>query len=323
MVIDEPELHLHKSIHSKLWSILESERSDCVFVYITHDLDFAAQKSSAEKIWVKSYDGSNWEWDILPDFEELPEDLVLEVLGARSSVIFVEGTTNSFDLQLYSLFYSNHLVLPKGSCENVIQVVKGLNESGLIHGKEIIGIIDRDRRVTAEISNLGKYNIHVLDVAEVENLFILPEIIKLACESLEFNYDEKQEEITLRVTESLSNEIDVQISKRTSGEILHKLRSFNDKSNGLDKIRASYNSVVTDIDIDRIYSLVAEEFNAILKSKNYLDMLRLYNRKSLLTAIGEVLGLKKGQYVDLIMRISKGKNKEKVISALSPYLPSL
>jgi len=323
LVIDEPELHLHKSIHSKLWSILESERSDCVFVYITHDLDFAAQKSSAEKIWVKSYDGSNWEWDILPYFEELPEDLVLEVLGARSSVIFVEGTSNSFDLQLYSLFYSNHLVLPKGSCENVIQVVKGLNESGLIQGKEIIGIIDRDRRVTAEISNLGKYNIHVLDVAEVENLFILPEIIKLACESLEFEYEEKQEEITLRVTESLSNEIDVQISKRASGEILHKLRSFNDKSNGLDKIRASYNSVVTDIDINGIYSSVAGEFNVVVESKNYLDMLRLYNRKSLLTAIGEVLGLKKGQYVNLIMRISKGKNKEKVISALSPYLPNL
>ncbi len=323
LVIDEPELHLHKSIHSKLWSILESERSDCVFVYITHDLDFAAQKSSAEKIWVKSYDGSNWEWDILPYFEELPEDLVLEVLGARSSVIFVEGTSNSFDLQLYSLFYSNHLVLPKGSCENVIQVVKGLNESRLIQGKEIIGIIDRDRRVTAEISNLGKYNIHVLDVAEVENLFILPEIIKLACESLEFEYEEKQEEITLRVTESLSNEIDVQISKRASGEILHKLRSFNDKSNGLDKIRASYNSVVTDIDIDGIYSSVAGEFNVVVESKNYLDMLRLYNRKSLLTAIGEVLGLKKGQYVNLIMRISKGKNKEKVISALSPYLPNL
>jgi hypothetical protein len=323
LVIDEPELHLHKSIHAKLWSILESERSDCFFVYITHDLDFAAQKSNAEKIWVKSYDGSNWEWVILPEFDELPEDLVLEVLGARSSVIFVEGTSNSFDLQLYSLFYSSFLVLPKGSCENVIQVVKGLHESGLIQGKSIIGIIDRDRRVTTEISNLRKYNIHVLDVAEVENLFILPEIIKLACESLEFDYDEKQKEITLKVTELLSNEIDLQISKRASGEVLHKLRSFNDKSNGLDRIRESYNRVVTGIDIDGIYSLVSEEFNAVIQSKNYLDMLRLYNRKSLLTAIGEVLGLKNRQYVNLIMRISKGKNKEKIISALTPYLPRL
>jgi ABC-type lipoprotein export system ATPase subunit len=323
LVIDEPELHLHKSIHSKLWSILENEREDCVFVYITHDLDFASQKSSAEKIWVKSYDGSKWEWCTLPEFENLPEDLVLEVLGARTSVIFVEGTSNSFDLQLYSLFYSNYLVLAKGSCENVIQVVKGLNESGMINDKDIFGIIDRDRRVNAEISNLEKHNILVLDVAEVENLFILPEIIKLVCETLEYNHEEKQEEITSKVIESLKKDLDVQISKRASGEIRHKLLTFNDKSNGLDKIKSSYSGVVDSIDVDDIYADVAMEFDKVIASENYLEILKLYNRKSLLTFIGEVLGLKKGEYVNLVMRLSKGKKRADVISSLNGYLPSV
>ncbi|MCT8125830.1 DUF4435 domain-containing protein [Alishewanella sp. BS5-314] len=323
LVIDEPELHLHKSIHSKLWSILESERNDCVFVYITHDLDFAAQKSSAEKIWVRSYDGENWDWSILPEFADLPEDLVLEVLGARTSVIFVEGTPNSFDFQLYSLFYKNYLVLPKGSCENVIQIVKGLNESSLINDKKIYGIIDRDRRVNAEINNLKSHGILVLDVAEVENLFILPEVIKLACESLEYNHEEKQSEITSKILELLKSDLDVQISKRASGEIRHKLLSFNDKSNGLDKIKSSYTSVLSSIDVDSIYTEVAKEFDNVIASNNYLDMLRLYNRKSLLTFIGEVLGLKKGEYVSLIMRISKGKKSEEIISALNGYLPNV
>ena len=323
LVIDEPELHLHKSIHSKLWSILENERDDCVFVYITHDLDFAAQKSSAEKIWVKSYDGENWDWDTLPEFEELPEDLVLEVLGSRSSVIFVEGTSNSFDLKLYSLFYSNHLVLPKGSCESVIQIVKGLNESGLISNKKVSGIIDRDRRVDTEVSNLEKHNILVLNVAEVENLFILPEILKLACESLEYNYEEKQNEITAKVVDLLKNELDVQISKRASGEIRHRLLSFNDKSNGLDKIKLSYSSVVDGIDIDGIYTDAAKEFDSVIASESYLDILRLYNRKSLLTLVGEVLGLKKGEYVSLIMRMSKGKKGAELISALNSHLPDV
>nr|WP_276556233.1 DUF4435 domain-containing protein [Aeromonas piscicola] len=323
LVIDEPELHLHKSIHSKLWSILESERDDCLFVYITHDLDFAAQKSSAEKIWVKSYDGTNWDWKSLPEFEELPEDLVLEVLGARKSVIFVEGTSNSFDLQLYSLFYSDHLVLPKGSCENVIQTVKGLNESGLINDKNIIGIIDRDRRVDSEVFNLAKHSIHVLNVAEVENLFILPEIIKLACESLEHIYEEKIIEITAKVIGSLTNELDVQISKRASGEIRHRLHSFNDKSNGLDMIKSSYSGVLNSIDVDDIYEDVAKEFNAVVASAEYLDVLRIYNRKSLLTLVGEVLGLKKGEYVNLIKRMSNGAKREKLISALNDHLPNI
>ncbi|MEZ8618424.1 AAA family ATPase [Vibrio splendidus] len=323
LVIDEPELHLHKSIHSKLWSILENERSDCLFVYITHDLEFAAQQSSSEKVWVKSYDGTNWNWEALPEFSELPEELVLEVLGARTPVIFVEGTANSFDLQLYSLFYSDCLVLPKGSCENVIQIVKGLNESGLVNDKNVVGIIDRDRRVQAEIDNLKKKGVLVLDVAEVENLFLLPEVMQIACESLEFNYEEKQVELTSRVRELLTNELDVQISKRTSGEIVHKLRFFNDKSNGLNKIKESYDSVIGNIDINSIYADVASEFDSVITNSDYIGMLRLYNRKSLLTLVGEVLGLKKGEYVSLILRLSKGSKRNEIISALNIHLPSM
>lgn len=323
IVIDEPELHLHKSIHSKLWSILENDRSDCLFVYITHDLDFAAQKSSAEKIWIKSFDGTNWEWEALPEFSDLPEELLLEVLGSRTSVVFVEGTSSSFDLQLYSLFYSDYLVIPKGSCENVIQVVKGINGSGLVNDKNVFGIIDRDRRVSTEITNLNKSNVHVLEVAEVENLFILPEIIKIVCESLYFNYEEKQCEITAKVIDTLKNELDVQISKRTSGEITHKLRSFNDKSNGINRIKESYDDVINNISIESIYADVAGEFAAVMSSSDYRGTLRLYNRKSLLTSVGELLGLKKGEYVSLVLRLSKGVKRAEIVSALNQYLPNL
>jgi len=42
IIIDEPELHLHKSVQPKLWSEIEKLRTDCLFVYLTHDVDFAA-----------------------------------------------------------------------------------------------------------------------------------------------------------------------------------------------------------------------------------------------------------------------------------------
>ena len=44
VIIDEPELHLHRSLMSRLWSTVERLRPDCLFVYITHDLDFAATR---------------------------------------------------------------------------------------------------------------------------------------------------------------------------------------------------------------------------------------------------------------------------------------
>ena len=44
LIFDEPELHIHRSIMSKLWDELESLRPDCAFVLITHDLDFAGSR---------------------------------------------------------------------------------------------------------------------------------------------------------------------------------------------------------------------------------------------------------------------------------------
>ena len=50
IVIDEPELHLHKSIQATLWRAIMDARPDCLFVYMTHDVEFAASLAEAKKI---------------------------------------------------------------------------------------------------------------------------------------------------------------------------------------------------------------------------------------------------------------------------------
>ncbi|WP_161565226.1 AAA family ATPase [Campylobacter jejuni] len=59
ILIDEPELHLHPSLTNKLWDVLEKHRQDCLFIYITHDLNFASSHTNSDKFWIKSYDGKN------------------------------------------------------------------------------------------------------------------------------------------------------------------------------------------------------------------------------------------------------------------------
>ena len=54
IIIDEPEIHLHRSIMNRLWTAIENERDDCLFIYITHDTQFAASHSQAKKIWIKN-----------------------------------------------------------------------------------------------------------------------------------------------------------------------------------------------------------------------------------------------------------------------------
>lgn len=184
IIIDEPELHLHRSIMNKLWSELERERPKCFFVYITHDTMFAATHKNADKIWVRSFDGSN-RWEIEPlTSSELPEELLLRILGNRRKVLFVEGNENSYDVQLYSKYYTEYHVIPCGSCEQVISNTKALRKINEFHQLDCYGIVDRDFRSEKEIESLKKDYIYTIDVAEIENLFITEEILEIVSDIL-------------------------------------------------------------------------------------------------------------------------------------------
>lgn len=102
IIIDEPEMHIHKSLIKTLFDSIELERPDCSFVYLTHDIDFAFTRNSAIKIWAKSYEGNNiWDYEFLDDDMPIPEQLYLEVLGGRKPVIFLEGDESSIDYKIY------------------------------------------------------------------------------------------------------------------------------------------------------------------------------------------------------------------------------
>ena len=120
LIIDEPELHLHKSVQSTLWDKIEAERPDCLFVYLTHDLDFAASRINATKVCLRSFDGQTWDWYLVPDNSEIPEDILLEIVGSRKPVIFIEGDRSSLDYFFYPKLYPGFTVIPAGGCDGVI-----------------------------------------------------------------------------------------------------------------------------------------------------------------------------------------------------------
>ena len=103
IIIDEPEMHIHKSLIKRLFDLIEDERQDCAFVYLTHNVDFAISRQNSKKIWAKSYEGNNvWDYEILNYVSDLPEDLYLELLGSRKPVIFLEGNdSTSIDYHLF------------------------------------------------------------------------------------------------------------------------------------------------------------------------------------------------------------------------------
>ncbi|HEF7505807.1 TPA: AAA family ATPase, partial [Campylobacter jejuni] len=177
ILIDEPELHLHPSLTNKLWDILEKHRQDCLFIYITHDLNFASSHTNSDKFWIKSYNGKKWEFKKISTNEIMPQELFLKLLGARRNILFIEGENNSLDFKIYSALYPQYQIITCGSCEKVVQYTKAFNEQNALHGFKAYGIIDRDYRSQNEINALMKKDINVLKVAEVENLFLLECII--------------------------------------------------------------------------------------------------------------------------------------------------
>jgi len=106
IIIDEPELHVHRSIMSSLWDQLESSRQDCAFVFITHDLEFASSRV-AKKYAIKEYqsNGPAWNLESIPDDTGFSEELTTLILGSRRPILFVEGGVNSLDKALYRSIY--------------------------------------------------------------------------------------------------------------------------------------------------------------------------------------------------------------------------
>ncbi|WP_077324715.1 DUF4435 domain-containing protein [Virgibacillus siamensis] len=327
LIIDEPELHIHKAIIKKLWDKLEEERQDCVFMYITHDLDFAVSRSVNEVLWVKSYNGNeDWDYEFLPltDYSELPEGLLFEMLGTQKKVIFVEGTKESLDYLLFQELYKdlNYHIIPCGGCSQVINYVKAKKGYSKLDYLEVYGIIDRDFRPDSQLESLRLDGIFALDVAEVENLFIVPEMLEYIKERLgkDEGVVEEIKDFVIRIYNGIKQK---QLLAAFSSEMNHQLKTLNlDENIDSDGVKRKIENKFSKENIDSIFK---EKEDLFLYINEYEDILKIFNFKELSDKISPKFGLQKGEYRKLIINLLKRspnyQDKKKIIEAIRPYTP--
>ena len=181
LIIEEPEVLLHDSIKNPLWDEIEAMRPDCTYVYLTHDIDFAASRNNSKRLWIRSYNGDSriWDYELIENNDSFPEEVYMEILGSRKPILFIEGTdSNSIDSRLYPLIFPDYKVKPMGGCQKVIETTKAFVQLKDFHTLDSKGIVDRDRRTEGEIAYLREQHIYVPNVAEVENLLMLEPVIK-------------------------------------------------------------------------------------------------------------------------------------------------
>ena len=172
LLIDEPERHLHRAIISPFLSALFEQRQDCAFVVSTHELFLPVENPGARVLMTRSctWAGNNpkaWDLEMLAQPAELPDPLRLAVLGARSRVLFVEGSSTSLDLPLYDTLFPELSVSPCGNCVDVERAVRGLRATEDRHHVEAYGIVDRDDLDEAAVDKLAETGIFALPVRSV------------------------------------------------------------------------------------------------------------------------------------------------------------
>lgn len=317
IIIDEPEIHLHHSIMNRIWSSIEAEREDCFFIYITHDTQFAASHKNSKKIWVKDYDGTNWKFEEVKD-SSLPEQLLLDILGNRKPVLFVEGTSNSYDTKIYSEIYKDYYIVPCGSCSSVIAQTKSMNANEQLHHLRCYGIIDRDYRSHYEIEGYKKDNIFTLEVAEVENLFLTEELLQVVNDIMGFSDISNVENVKKHIKDRFCKEIDRQICEAIVSEIKFKLTTVTISRENEEKVKETLEKFFREISYD---NLKIEQEKKFKLGIIYKDILKVFNCKSLSTSTGHFFGLNNKEYRDFIIRQIKGKRASDIINAIIPYLP--
>lgn len=323
IIIDEPELHLHKSIQAKLWDEIEARRQDCLFVYLTHDIEFASTRVGATKIWLKEFDGTNWEWDQIGVKETagLPEELLLEILGSRKPILFVEGERSSVDHTVFTHLYPDWTVTPCGGCGRVLNVTQSFESLKHLHNLSCRGIIDRDIRSEQEIKYLGDRNIYVLAFAEVENLFLIEEVLRIAAKELLVPPDKVFEAAKELVLSQLAKDKQAVVSRAVAHRIEGAVRTFDAKAQGETALAHAVDTVWKSIDVKMLYAEVSKNVDQVLADSDYTGALKIYSNKGLVPRIGAVLEHKDFQeYLRKLLVSDRGGELTKAMLKHTPKL---
>jgi len=322
LIMDEPEIHLHRSIMNRLWLTLERYRPDCLFIYITHDTQFAAMHNHADKIWIREYNGQNWKIEKLVN-SNLPEELLLDILGSRNNVLFIEGEKNSYDTQLYTALYPQYHVIPCGSCTQVIARTKAFKNNHALHHCDVFGIVDRDFRSEYEIKKYVSDNIFTINVAEVENLFLVEELLRLLATHIGKNPDEVFAEIKdYVINQRFAKQLNGQVCQSVVAEIKYKLMSAEISEKNEAEAKSSLNKILESIDYEQIKADQEAKFQAALSSNDYAEVIKVFNEKNIAKTIGHFFGLQDATFCSTVIALLQGEKHGDIIAALEGYLPT-
>ncbi|WP_036874634.1 AAA family ATPase [Prevotella nigrescens] len=313
IIIDEPEMYLHKTIVDKLWNKLEWERRDCVFLYLTHDLQFAASRD-AKKCWIRSFEyPSKWNIEEIQD-NVIPEELLLKLLGSRKKILFCEGKRNSLDSKIFELLFEDYTITPVETCKDVINFTKAFNKIPNTVAKAY-GIIDRDFHSEDQLEKLKQQNVFSYGVAEIENLFLLPDVITGFAKYKNEECD--IEDIETRILNKFEQDKQTQISQYVSSAINAYFKASHiSVGNKKEEVEQNFQNFMSEVDINKLFNERESYINDVIANKKYKKAIMLYNNKGLHSVIEKYFNM--GDYRHRALDYLRGTKEIESIKRIFP-----
>lgn len=321
IVIDEPEIHLHKAIQDSLWNSIERARPDCTFIYLSHDLTFAADRTGATQICLKDFSSAGFSWYEIKQQEHIPDDVYLEILGSRKPILFVEGTSGSLDLEVYQMAYPEFSIKPLGGCSAVLSATKAFDDLKQMHHMKCFGLIDRDYLSDGQIQAYKKRNVYTPKVAEIENIFLIPELIAAVANRLMLDEDETLKSVKSFVINTFERELKTHAQQAAHHRITLLLGQFSSKSSDIEKYNIDFKAHLGVIDPVSIYNELLNEGQALISRVDYIGILQVFNRKDLLSNVTHLFDIRRGSYLEKIRELAK-RDVEIISRYLKLFLPA-
>lgn len=330
MIVDEPELHVHRSIMSKLWDELEAARPDCAFVFITHDLEFAAARI-AQKFVIRDFDPAPlWTIDVVPEETGFDQELTTLILGSRRPVLFVEGRESSLDTAIYRCCFPDWTVIARGSCEQVIHSVVTMRANKSLTRVTCSGIVDADDYTAPDRTNLDTLGVAVLPVSEVENLILLPSVSRAIAETEGYESSELDSVLeklksaifaTLDVPGSI-DEVVARYARRRIDRALKKVDLSEAKTPAA--IAAEYRSQTGALDIHGIVQSAEKRIRDSVGTKDLPGLLANYDNKGLMAlAAANLKRTKLSAFKSWLTRVLRNESAPGVVLAIRANLPTI
>lgn len=257
-----------------------------------------------------------WEYEEIESVNSIPKELYFELLGSRKDIIFVEGKNESYDLNIYESIFKSYTIKPLGSCSKVIESTKAFNDLKQFHNISAYGIIDRDRRSQEEVNGYERKGIYIPKVAEVDNLFMIEDVIRLMCRIKRKHEDEIFNTIKDNVFETFIREKERQIKELSIYQIKEKIRNLivgNENKETFNEFVDNLKDDLNSFNYSEIYTNNEDVLNNILESRNYEELIKIFNCKAI---IGEsqILSLcefkNKKAYIDFVLTIVKENSED-------------